>query len=114
MTQAPNNLQAVRITPGKNPQQHIRPHLARELNRTVWMRLCMLYGSDPSGTPNVFWVTPDPRTSSVYGLLVEIIGIRPEGERIEAMIEQIVHDVLSDGYDITVFFSAHPAPIPVN
>lgn len=128
MTETPDGLLAVRITPGKHPEKYsISLAQARYLNEMLWEKLCLLYDGINSrnlatdtkpdaslatkkdkDTPNVFWMNPDPRTSSIFGILVEVIGTRPEGERIEAMIEQIVYDVLGDGYEIRVFFSINP------
>lgn len=132
-------LQAVRITPGSHANKTLLSGFnARQFNADLWGALDRLYKgldiSDPRSlisanafpeteehkrreqeklTPNVYWVTPDPRSTAVYGMLVEVFGPRPEGERTEVMIEQFIHDLLDDGYNITVIFPVQPIPSPV-
>ena len=126
------SLQAIRITPGTHASRCVPGRATtQQFNTKLWEKVSKLCDgiditdldrSSPANgledkptekpQPNVFWVTPDPRSTSVWGMLVEIFSPRPQGERTEEIIAQLINDLLISSYEITVVFPIQSTPSP--
>ncbi len=62
----------------------------------------------------VLWQPADPRSTSAWDLLIEVIGAQPADDSVGEHIKQAARDFMPIGYEAVVTFPTHPVPNPVS
>lgn len=105
----------VRITAGSKPSKDVTESQAHKFNGKFWEALMRFFPQteDPTRV-RILWQPADARSTSVWDVLIEVMGAQPTDDSVGEHLKQAARDLLPLGYETVVVFPIHPVLSPVS